>query len=167
MAINTGEPRVQDNTAASEASIFQHKSNRHLVLRGTLAVLAALVAFTTIQGAIFVVPVMPRSWLHQGLIAPFGDYTIPALALGILCGGGAVFALVTVLARPRLGALASVVAGTLMVGFELVEIAVVGFTPVLFPSQPVAWLQVFYLLVGTAIALLGARLWNLETNTLH
>jgi hypothetical protein len=52
-----------------------------------------------------------------------------------------------------------------MVGFELVEIAVVGFTPVLFPSQPVAWLQVFYLFIGTTIALLGARLWKVETDT--
>ena len=147
MTIHTGEPRVQDLTPASEALISQHNSNHHLVLRGVLATLTGLVALTTIQGAIFVVPVMPRSWLHQGLIAPFGDYTIPALALGILCGGGAVFALVAVLARPRLGALASVVAGTVMVGFELVEIAVVGFTPVLFPSEPVAWLQVFYLVL--------------------
>ena len=81
MAIDTDKSRVQDSTAASEALIPQQKPNRHLVLRGTLAVLSGLVALTAIQGAISVVPVMPRSWLHQGLIAPFGDYTIPALAV--------------------------------------------------------------------------------------
>jgi hypothetical protein len=51
-------------------------------------------------------------------------------------------------------------AGIVMIGFELVEILVVGFTPALYPTQPVAWLQVFYLLVGTALAILGADLWR-------
>jgi hypothetical protein len=77
-----------------------------------------------------VVPTMPRAWLQQGLVAPFTDYTLPALALGILCGDGALLAFVTVLRWPRAGGVVSVVAGILMVGFELVEILVVGFTPV-------------------------------------
>jgi hypothetical protein len=38
--------------------------------------------------------------------------------------------------RVRIGALLAVVAGILMIGFELVEIVVVGFTPVLYPTQP-------------------------------
>jgi hypothetical protein len=50
----------------------------------------------------------------------------------------------------------------LMVGFELVEIAVVGFTPVLYPTQPPAWLQVFYILVGSIMALLGGILWKMD-----
>jgi membrane protein implicated in regulation of membrane protease activity len=54
------------------------------------------------------------------------------------------------------------VAGIFMVGFELVEIMVVGFTPVQTPSQPQAWLQVFYLAIGTLIAVLGWRLWRAE-----
>jgi hypothetical protein len=122
-------------------------------------------AVTAIYGAIFVVPTIPHAWLHQGIVAPFADPTIPALALGILCGGSASAALVAVVASPRLGTLASAVTGVFMIGFELVEIAVVGFTPVLDPSSPVAWLQVVYLVVGAAIAILGARLWKAETGS--
>lgn len=55
---------------------------RHRLLRGALAALAAVVALAAIPGAIFVVPTLPRAWLHQGLIALFADFTVPALALG-------------------------------------------------------------------------------------
>jgi hypothetical protein len=120
-------------------------------------------AATAIWGAAFVVPTIPVEWLHHGLIAPFSDMTIPALALGVLCGGSALAALVAVIARPRLGALLSVLSGGLMVGFELVEILVVGFTPVMYPTQFPAWLQPFYILIGATIALLGMRLWKEET----
>jgi hypothetical protein len=120
-------------------------------------------ALTGIQGAIFVVPNMPRVVLHQGLLALFPDYTIPALALGVLCGGAALVALVTVFVRPQLGALAAILAGAFMIAFELVEIVVVGFTPVQTPDQFPAWLQVVYLAVGSVLVILGARLWKAET----
>lgn len=67
--------------------------------------------------------------------------------------------------RPPLGAFTSVVAGLFMIIFELVEIAVVGFTPVQSPDQFPAWLQVVYLTVGGAMAILGARLWKVETGS--
>ena len=132
----------------------------HWRMRLTLAALELFLAATTIWGAIFVVPALPHDYLRWGL---FSDFTIPALALGVLCGGSALAALVAVLARPRLGALIAVVSGVMMIGFELVEIAVVGFTAVMSPEQPVAWLQAFYLAFGAAVMLLGARLWKAET----
>lgn len=135
----------------------------HWGLRGTLAGLAAFVALTAIYGAIFVIPTMPRAVLQQGVLALFPNFTIPALGLGVLCGGGALVALITVLLRPRVGALASVVAGAFMIGFELIEILVVGFTPLQTPDQFPAWLQVVYLVVGGAMVILGARLWKAET----
>jgi hypothetical protein len=98
-------------------------------------------------------------------LAPFGDYTIPALALGILCGGSALAALVTTLAWLRVGALAFLLAGLLMMGFELVEIVIVGFTALQSPTQFPTWLQVIYLMVGAALALLGVRLWNVEAGS--
>lgn len=137
----------------------------HLSLRVALVALETLLAVTAIWGAIFVVPTIPKAWLRQGIIAPFADYTIPALALGILCGGSALVALVCVLVAPRLGALASIVAGVFMVGFELVEIVVVGFTAAMDPTQPVAWLQVFYLAIGAMVVVLGAFLWRAETGS--
>jgi hypothetical protein len=129
--------------------------------------LEAFVTLTAIYGAIFVVPLIPRDWLYAGLIAPFVDATIPALALGIICGGSALIALISVLAWPRIGAVASIVAGTVMVIFELVEMLVVGFTAAMYPTQPVAWLQVIYMVIGVATILLGARLWKAETGSYH
>lgn len=137
----------------------------HWGLRGALGALTAFMAVTAIAGAIFVVPSMPRSVLHAGPLALFADYTIPALALGILCGGSALAAFVTVLIWPRVGALASVLAGACMMLFEVVEIVVVGFTPAQTPDQFPAWLQVIYLALGGALVILGARLWQAETGS--
>jgi hypothetical protein len=134
-------------------------------LRATLASLEVFVAATAIVGAVFVVPTIPQEWLRKGLITPFSDTTVPALALGVLCGGSALVAALCAIVRPRLGALLAVVSGVMMVGFELVEILVVGFTPVMYPTQPPAWLQPIYMLLGVAIALLGARLWRAETGS--
>ena len=138
---------------------------QHWGLRGTIAALAAFMALTAIGGAIFVVPTMPRAVLQQGILALFPDFTIPALALGVLCGGAALVTLVAVFVRPRLGALAAMVAGLFMIAFELVEIVVVGFTPLQTPDQFPAWLQVIYLAVGAALIILGARLWKAETGS--
>ena len=134
-------------------------------LRAAIIGLTAFMALTAIQGAIFVLPVMPRAALQKGVLALFPDYTIPALALGLLCGGAALLALILVIARPRLGALTSIIAGVFMIAFELVEIVVVGFTPAQTPDQWPAWLQVVYLAVGGALVILGARLWKAETGS--
>jgi hypothetical protein len=95
------------------------------VTRIALLVLHALVAVSAIGGAIWVVPTMPLDWIKAG---PFTDWTVPALALGLV-GVLAAVSFVAVLRRPWLGALASVVAGAAMIAFELVEIGVVGWTP--------------------------------------
>jgi hypothetical protein len=141
------------------------RRSAHWGLRGAIAALAAFMALTTIAGALFVVPTMPRSVLQHGVLALFPDFTIPALALGVLCGGAALVSLITVLVRPQLGALAAMVAGVFMIVFELVEIVVVGFTPMQTPDQFPAWLQVVYLAVGVALVILGARLWKAETGS--
>jgi hypothetical protein len=167
MAIQTPSPKIEAPPASSALEPIEHMRSvrRHRLLRGVLAGLAALIALGAIPGAIFVVPALPHTWLHQGAITPFTDFTIPALALGVLCGGGALLALVTVLVRPRIGALVAMAAGVLMVGFEVLEILVVGFTPLLYPSQPASWLQVVYLVIGASMIVLGELLWMLERNT--
>lgn len=123
-----------------------------------LVVLNAFVAFTAIYGAIFVVPTIPLEWLKYG---PFTDYTVPALALGILVGGSATLAAILLLVRARLGSVATIGAGVMIIGFELVEIGVVGFTLIEYDaSQLQAWLQVFYLALGSLQVLFGYRLWR-------
>jgi hypothetical protein len=125
--------------------------------RTVLLVLHAIVAVTAIGGAIWAVPTMPLEWIKAG---PFDDWTIPAIGL-VFVGVLAAIAFGLVLARPWLGALASVMAGAAIIAFELVEIAVVGWTP----ADPVlngsfqAWLQPIYLVVGSAQLLFGVRLW--------
>ncbi|MGZ8563388.1 MAG: hypothetical protein ACXWWU_07190 [Candidatus Limnocylindria bacterium] len=123
-----------------------------------LVVLNAFVAFTAIYGAILVVPTIPLEWLKHG---PFTDYTVPALALGILVGGSASLAAVLLLIRPWAGAMATIVAGVMIIGFELVEIGVVGFTLIEYDaSQFQAWLQVIYLALGTLQGFFGYRMWR-------
>ncbi len=125
--------------------------------RIALLVVHGLVALTAIGGAIWVVPTMPLDWIKAG---PFADWTVPAIALGFV-GLIAAAAFVAVIVRPWLGALASVAAGSAMIVFELVEIAVVGWTL----ADPrlngyfQAWLQPIYLAVGSIQLLLGVRLW--------
>jgi hypothetical protein len=167
MATNM-HPPIESSVAAPPSlpsSPTSMRRDSHWGFRSALAVLAAFMAMTTISGAIFVVPTMPRDVLHKGILALFPDFTIPALALGVLCGGAAVVAFILVLWRPRLGAVAAVVAGAFMIAFELVEIVVVGFTPAQTPDQWPAWLQVVYLVVGGALMALGARLWKAETGS--
>ena len=127
------------------------------VIRIGLLILAALVAITAIPSAFLVVPTMPLDWIKAG---PFTDWTIPAIAL---FGVGVVAAttFVLLLVRPWLGSLASVVAGTVMIAFELVEIGVVGWTlndPTLSGFQKS--LQLVYLIVGGVQVLLGWWLWS-------
>ena len=48
-------------------------------------------------------------------------------------------------------------------GVELVEILVVGFTPVLYPTQPQGWLQVVYLVIGAVMAAFGWHGWRVTS----
>ncbi len=130
---------------------------RHLALRLTLAALVMFLAITAIAGALFVVPTMPRDYLLRG---PFTDYTIPALALGVLVGGSALIAAALISLKPAAGALIAILSGVAIIIFELVEIAVVGLTALDQPSQPFAWLQEFYIALGGVIIALGVMLWR-------
>ncbi len=122
------------------------------VNRVALGLLELFVVLTAVQGAIFVVPNLPAAWLKG---SPFADYTVPALALGIACGGGNLIAGLGVVFRPLLGAVLSVMAGLIVIAFELVEIGVVGFTLATYGSgSPQAWFQLIYLEAGATIAVL-------------
>jgi hypothetical protein len=128
------------------------------VTRLALLFLHALVAISAIGGAIWVVPTMPLEWIKAG---PFDDWTVPAVALGLV-GLMAAVSFVAVVVRDGRAALASAAVGTAMIAFELVEIGVVGWTP----ADPrlngnfQAWLQPVFLIVGSAQLLLGIRLWS-------
>lgn len=126
-------------------------------IRGTLIGLELFTAAGAIAGAIFVVPGLPREWLAG---SAFADYTIPALALGILCGGGSLAAALVLLWRPAVGGLVSIAAGAAMAIFEVVGVAAVGFMIVKFPTEPASYLQPFYFAIGAVIAGLGIVVWR-------
>lgn len=129
---------------------------RHYATRGLLGVLSAFIAVTAVAGAILVVPTLPLDWLEGSVL---DDYTIPAFALGFV-GGLAIVTLIALVVRPDVAGVAAVVTGVAMVTFEIVEIWVVGFSLVEHGlGEPVAWLQVVYIVVGVLTAGAGVGLW--------
>ncbi len=84
--------------------------------------------------------------------SPFGSYTVPALFLLVAMGGGGLVAAVAVLLRRELGAPASGVVGAMTIGFEVVQMLIIGFS----------WLQVLYLVVGVLSVLLAVSMWRAE-----
>jgi hypothetical protein len=130
---------------------------RHLASRGMLAALTAFLAVTAIAGALFVVPTLPPEWLEGSL---FTDYTVPAFALACV-GGLSLVAFGAVLVRPEVGGGVAVAAGLAIVAFEIVQILVVGLSLVEHGAdEPVAWLQVVYIVIGLSIAAMGWSLWR-------
>ena len=91
----------------------------------------------------------PKSWLEG---TPFPDYTIPALALGIVVGGLAIAAAAAVLWAPPIAVPLTLLSGVAIVVFELVEMAVLRFAPAALPFQ------LFYLAIGLVIIGLAWRL---------
>lgn len=129
----------------------------HTSARLVLAFLGGFVALTAIPSAFLVVPSLPRELLLRG---PFVDFTIPAIALGIV-GVVAAAAAVGALLRPGLAAVTSVLAGLAIICFELVQIGVVGLAVVTYgPQHPQSWLQIVYLAAGVTQVIVAYRLWR-------
>jgi hypothetical protein len=132
----------------------------HVMSRALLFVLAVFVALSSLFGAAIVVPALPLEWIQRG---PFTDYTIPAIALGFV-GILAIASAISLIIRPEVAGLLAVVAGAAMVAFELVEITVVGLSIVVHGAdEPVAWLQIVYIVIGMAQMAVGFALWRATT----
>jgi hypothetical protein len=99
--------------------------------------------------------IAPGLDLLQG--SPFTSYTIPGLALLVLVGGSALTATVMLLRRHPFGTLASAVAGVMIMGFEVVEVLVIGSEPGVARN-----LQLFYFSLGLLIVVLAAARWVSE-----
>ena len=122
--------------------------------RYTLMILDAFLAVTAVAGGIGLLTGIldPGIELLQG--SPFTSYTIPGLALLIIVSGSALVATGLMLRLPHLGVLASGLTGLMIIGFEIVEVLVVGSDPGVARN-----LQIFYFTLGLLIALLSAALW--------
>lgn len=125
--------------------------------RATLIVLQSFVAFTTIFGAFVVVPTLPLEWLERG---PMSDYTIPAIALGLV-GVSAIVSVVLLALGSTHAPVVTMISGAMMIAFEFVEIAVVGLSVIVHGAdEPVSWLQIFYIAIGVVVMTLAYRLWH-------
>ncbi len=139
---------------------------KHKRIRIALVVLEVFVALGAIAGGIgLLTGAIPVS-LNALQGSPFADYTIPALSLMIIVGGGMLFAAATILTRREIGVLASIFAGLAMMIFEIVEVAVVdhvGGSGLVFAVV----LQAFYFALGLAIFVLSFSLWMTEYRSHH
>lgn len=126
----------------------------HRVLRIVLIVLDAFLALTAVAGGIGLVAGLNAPPVEMLAGSPFRSYTIPGLALLVIVGGSALVAAVVLLRRQRWGALASGIAAAMIVGFEIVEVLAIGS-----PPGVARTLQIFYLSLGVALALLAGALW--------
>lgn len=120
-----------------------------------LLVLDAFLAITAMAGGIGLLTgaIAPGVALLQG--SPFASYTIPGLALLILVGGCALLATGLMLRRSQWAVLTSAFAGMMIIGFELVEMLVIGS-----PAGVARNLQIFYLTLGLLICALAAAQWR-------
>ena len=130
----------------------------HKVVRIVLVILLAFIALTSvpsgvamITGALHIPPA-----LLQGSL--FRDYTIPGLVLAIIVGGSSLLAEVTVFIRREWSVILSMVAGLMMAGYEVVELAII---------QQFSWLQVLYFAIGVVIIGLADYLWMSEYRRYH
>jgi hypothetical protein len=97
---------------------------------------------------------MPVEYL-QG--TTFNDYTISGLLLLIVVGGSFLFAAATILSGREVDVLASVLAGLIMFGFEVVEVPIIDrYANALPTAVP---LQIIMTVLGPACFGLGAYLW--------
>lgn len=134
---------------------------KHAIVRTSLVVLEAFIALAAIITGMAVlingpaVIQMPLEWLRN---TPFSDYTIPMLILVIAVGGSSLVAAATAFIRREWSVLLSAAAGLIMVGFEVVQVALI---------QKLSWLQGFYAVIGLAIFALATYLWMTEYRSRH
>jgi hypothetical protein len=119
--------------------------------------LAAFLALTAAAGGIALMTgtIAPGLDLLQG--SPFTSYTIPGLALLLPVGGSALAATIMLWRRHPLATRVSAVAGVMIMGFEMVEVLVIGSEPGVARN-----LQLFYFSLGLLIAVLASALWVRE-----
>jgi hypothetical protein len=141
---------------------------KHKVIRIALFVLEAFIGLSAIQGGILLLTgafdqYVPVAWLAG---TPFSDYTIPGLVLVIVVGGSALLAAATVFIHREWTVLVSVLAGLLMVGYEVVE-AVSLDSKVGNVLPTVVGMQLLWLVPGLAVFGLAGYLWMREYRSQH
>ena len=123
---------------------------------GTLFVANAFVALTAVPGGITVATgfdKFPAGWL---IGTPFSSYLLPGLLLAVVVGGSAVVAATATLCSREAGALSSMLAGAIMLGWLVGERLIL--PPAAFPPQ-LWWLEAIYIAAGLLMVLPPGMVW--------
>jgi hypothetical protein len=142
---------------------------KHQWIRILISVLASFVALTAISGGVILFKgtyqngmliewggqgQFPVAWLHD---TPFTDYTIPALILIIVVGGGSLFSAFAIFRRNTLSFFASGIAGLLLMGWIIGEVFLLKQ-----PSAPTG-AEIMYGGVGIILFGFSLYLWRTES----
>jgi len=121
-----------------------------------LFVTSVFVALTAVFGGLTLalgVDKFPAEWL---IGTPFSSYLLPGLILGVVVGGSASAAAVVALRRPDAGALASMLAGAILLGWLLGE-------RLILPSSAFSlkfwWLEALYIAAALLMVLPAMAVW--------
>jgi hypothetical protein len=127
----------------------KHAATEHRAGHVGLAILDGVLGVTATIGGLCLLLRVPFVTPPTDLLAgsPFGNYTIPGLALLVLVGGSGLLATALVVRRSPWGTMVSALAALMILVFEAVELVVIGFTVLL----------ALYVLLGCAILALVAR----------
>ena len=117
----------------------------HYVL-GALLALGALNAVAGGYYGLSGAPGVPREWLSG---SPFNDYFIPSLILLVVVGGTLGFAAASVLVRGRFAHQSARIAGTVLLVWIIVQVAIIGY---------VSWMQPATFIGGLAVLALAWQL---------
>jgi hypothetical protein len=126
-----------------------HTTKSNWIVRTTLLALDLFVGLTAVTGGLAILLgtiQLPGEWLHN---TPFSGYQVPGMVLAVIVGGSALVGAMALMVRSVWDALASLVAGVILVGWIVSETAMLGLQ---------AGLQPFYFVIGLLIIALAARL---------
>ena len=113
---------------------------------GLLLAFGALNAFGGGYYALSGAPGVPVEWLAN---SPFEDYVIPGVILFVVVGGTLGFAALAVLAGFRIARRSAFIAGTIVLGWIIVQVAIIGY---------VSWMQPATFIGGLAVLVLAWQL---------
>ena len=115
-----------------------------------LIILTLFLALTAVAGGIALLTNLNTPPLEMLQGSPFRDYTIPGLALTVIVGGSASFAVILLLRKSKFAVFSAATAGVIIMFFEFVEALIIGS-----PAGVARILQIFYFGLGTLIVIVA------------
>lgn len=141
---------------------------KHKGIRIALAIIEACIGLSAIGGGIALLIGAMGQWLPVAFLqgTSFSDYVIPGLLLIVVVGGGMLLAAATQFIQREWAVLLSAAMGLIMIGWEIVEVAIIDrYAQAVVPSTVVQ--QVLFSVLGLVIIGLSAYVWMTEYRGQH